>query len=36
MKFADAVDTPVPPDEVVRGVPRVKTSMEAPSTTVKA
>jgi hypothetical protein len=30
------VAVPVPPDEILRGVPRVKTSMETPSTTDKA
>ena len=35
--FVGAPDAvPVPPEEIARGVPRVRVSMEAPSTTVKA
>ena len=34
--FCGAVAAPVPPDEMAKGVPRVKVSMEAPSTTVRA
>jgi len=35
-RFCATVAVPVPPDAVLNGVPRVNTSMEAPSTTVKA